>query len=197
MREELDVQTLFQTNYIQTTETHSYHHNIFLDSDIDDPQMYRDFISILFNAGEDDIVNIFINSNGGHLSTTLSIVEGLKYTRAHVTAILIGACHSAASIITMYCHEVIVMESAHSMIHTASFGYSGNTGNIKAHTVFNVDMIEKLLHETYEGFLTKDELIKIKDGVEIWLDADGIRQRMVSRLKYLKSQQKKTKKVEE
>ena len=183
-------------DYINTVERTYHHHDVFLDDDIAEPAQYRELLSLLFNAGEEDTINIFINSNGGHLDTALAVVEGLKSTAAQVTAVLIGACHSAASIITMYCHQVAVLDNAYSMIHTASFGAHGSTGNVKAHTEFTVRQVEKLLNDTYDGFLTKEELARVKSGVELWFDADEIRQRMESRTKFLLAKVRKTSKAE-
>lgn len=183
-------------NYINTSEVTSHHHDVFIDSEIEEPENYRELISLLFNAGENDTIHFFINSGGGNLDTALAIVEGLKNTNAHVTAFIMGACHSAASIISMYCHGVVVLDNAYSMVHTASFGSSGNTSNVKAHTEFTVKMVEKLLNETYEGFLNKDELANVKKGVELWFDADEIRTRMASRVKYMEAKFKKEAKKE-
>lgn len=178
-------------DYINVQERTARHFDVFLDSNIEEPCEYRELLSILFGASEDDTVNIFINSNGGHLDTALAIVEGLKSTPAHVTAVIIGACHSAASIISMYCHEVAVLDNAYSMVHTASYGTAGNTGNVKAHTEFTTRQVEKLLNDTYEGFLTKEELTKVKQGVELWFDADEIRERMTKRVAFLSQKIKK------
>ena len=180
--------------YISVVDKNVRHFDVFLDGEIEAPNEYRELLSILFNAGEDDTINIFINSPGGHLDTALAIAEGLKNTNAHVVAVLIGACHSAASIISMYCHEVAVLDNAYSMVHTASFGAHGSTGNVKAHTEFTVKQVEKLLNDTYEGFLNKDELSKVKSGVELWFDADDIRKRMEHRIKFLTQKVKKLQK---
>ena len=180
-------------DYISTCERTFRHHDVFLDGEITDPPSYRELISLLFNADANDTIIFFINSGGGNMDSALAIIEALKHTPAIVTAIIVGACHSAASIISMYCDDVIVTESAYSMIHTASFGSSGNTGNVKAHTEFTVRQVEKLLNETYEGFLTKDELAKVKTGVEIWFDSEELRSRINNRVKYLKSKDKKKK----
>jgi len=180
-----------QDNYIATTPTTVHHYDVFIDSEITGPEDYRDLITILFNAEEGTTVNIFINSEGGHLDTAIAVIEGLKNTQAHVVAVLIGACHSAASFIAMYCHEVAVLDNAYSMVHTATFGSVGFTGNVKAHTDFTVRMVEKLINDTYEGFLTKDELSKVKSGVEMWFDADEIRERMRSRIKHIQALEKK------
>jgi ATP-dependent protease ClpP protease subunit len=179
------------SNYINTLKFERSHHDIFLDDDIEEPSNYRELISLLFNASDDDSFNIFINSGGGHLTTALAIIEGLKNTQATVHAVLVGECHSAASLITMYCHEVVVLDSAHMMIHTASYGTAGNTGNVKAYTDFTTKQVESLLHSSYEGFLSKDEIIKIKLGVELWFSAEDIRSRMENRCKILNARAKK------
>jgi ATP-dependent Clp protease, protease subunit len=185
------LQALKNTQYISATPQTFTHYDVFIDDEVSEPADYRELIATLFNAGEGDSVAIYINSPGGNLDSALAIIEGLKNTQARVTGIIIGACHSAASLISMYCHEVAVMDNAYSLVHTASFGSSGNTNNVKSHTEFTVKMVEKLLNETYEGFLSKEELAKVKQGVELWFDADEIRKRFESRVKHLQALSKK------
>lgn len=174
-------------DFIRTVTQEVKRHDVFLDTDISEPPNYRDLISLLFNAGENDSINIFINSQGGHLNSALAIIEGIKHSNSNVTGIIMGECYSAASMIALNCHNVVVLDSANMMIHTASFGTAGNTGNVKAYTDFTVKEIEKLLVSTYEHFLTKDEIDKIKTGVEIWLSADDIKKRLETRSKYVES----------
>lgn len=191
------LQALKNTQYISATPQTYTHYDVFIDDEVGDPPEYRELIATLFNAGQDDTVAIYINSPGGNLDSALAIIEGLKNTQARVTGVIIGACHSAASLISMYCHEIAVMDNAYSLVHTASFGSSGNTNNVKSHTEFTVKMVEKLLNETYEGFLSKDELIKVKQGVELWFDADEIRKRFESRVRHLNAiSKKKNKEIE-
>jgi ATP-dependent protease ClpP protease subunit len=177
--------------YITVNEHTLKQYDVFLDGYIDEPQYYRELLSILFNTCEDDHINIYINSSGGELDTAMSIIEGIKHSRAKVTALLIGACHSAASIISMYCPNVIVLDSAYSMIHTASFGSQGMAGNVKSHAIFTVEQIEKLLLDSYDGFLSKEEILKVKSGVELWFDADEIKKRMKNRIKCLEKKFKR------
>lgn len=178
---------LREFDFIRTVTQETKRHDVFLDTDISEPPNYRDLISLLFNADENDSINIFINSQGGQLNSALAIIEGIKHSNANVTGIIMGECYSAASIIALNCHNVVVLDSANMMIHTASFGTAGNTGNVKAYTDFTVKEIEKLLVSTYEHFLTKDEIDKIKTGVEIWLSSDDIKKRLETRTKYVES----------
>lgn len=181
-------------NYINVIDKSAKHYDIFIDENISSPGDYREFLSILFNAAEDDSINIFFNCNGGDLDTALSIVEGLKNTQAFTTGIILGACHSAASIMVLYCNNIIVTDNAYMLVHTASFGSSGNTGNVKAHTEFTIKQVEKLLDVTYEGFLSKEELGNVKKGVDLWLTAEEITNRVQKRHKVIKSKHAKLKK---
>ena len=174
-------------NSITSTNTT---HEVFIDSDIEEPSKYRELISLLINAPASDKIHLMINSPGGNLDTACAIINGIMVSQAEVTAFLMGACHSAASMITMYCHNVHVFDTAYIMIHTGSFGSSGNTTTIKAHTDFTINQIEKLLDDAYEGFLNKDELQQVKNGIEIWFEASDIRERLKTRFDVLEAKRK-------
>jgi len=188
------MQVLREFPYITTTERTAKHSDVFLDGDIDEPSDYRELIAILFNAMEYDTVNIFINSPGGNLDTALSIIEGIRNSPAYVSAFLIGACHSAASMIALTCDQLIITDSANMLVHSASFGSAGTTGNVKSHTDFVVKQTNKLLDHIYEGFLSKEEIEDVKLGVELWLDAGEIKKRIQKRLELMESRAKKVNK---
>lgn len=182
---------LLNNVHINTIETVLRTHEVFLDSTIDEPNKYRELISLLVNAGENDKIHLFINSNGGHLDTAGAIISGILSSRAEVTAFLMGATHSAASLISMYCHAVHVYDTAYMMIHTASFGSSGNTPTVKAHTDFTIKQCEKLMIDAYDGFLTPKELEKVLNGLELWFNAEEIKPRLKKRFEAVQLQDKK------
>lgn len=185
-----ELQNIFgQKPYITSTEFKSTHYDVYLDEEIGEAENYRELVATLFNAGENDSVALYINNPGGHLTTALAIIEGIKNTAATVRGVVVCECHSAASLITMYCHEIVVLDSANMMIHTANFGSVGSTGNVKAHTDFTVKQVETLLDDAYAGFLHKDELVKVKAGVELWFDSTQIRERIGARIKHLEAHQ--------
>jgi len=182
---------LLNNVHINTIECTTRIHEVFLDGEIEEPARYRELISLLVNAGENDKIHLFINSNGGHLDTAGAIISGILSSQAEVTAFLMGATHSAASLISMYCHAVHVYDTAYMMIHTASFGSSGNTPTVKAHTDFTIKQCEKLMEDAYEGFLTSDEIKKVLNGIEIWFNADEIKPRLKKRFAAVELQMKK------
>ena len=177
--------------HINTIESVYRTHEVFIDSEIEEPSKYRELISVLINAGPNDKIHLYINSNGGHLDTAGAIISGILSSQAEVTAFLMGACHSAASLISMYCHAVHVYDTAYMMIHTASFGSSGNTPTVKAHTDFTIKQCEKLMKDAYEGFLTTEELKKVLNGIELWFNAEEIKPRLKKRFAAVELQMKK------
>lgn len=180
---EMDIPTMNRTN-LRTTKQEMFSHNYSFDEDIGEPSKYRDLINALYMSGENDDFNFLINSCGGRLSSALAIIEAIRASQATVRGIITGECHSAASMIALNCDEVFVTDSAHMMIHTASYGTGGSTGNVKMHTDFSTDFINKFLDKTYSGFLSKDELEDVKKGVDLWFDAAQIRKRLIARAEY-------------
>jgi len=166
-------------------------HEVFLDMDIEDPHKYRNLISLLINAQANDRIHLYINSNGGNLDTAIAIINAMLVCQAEITGFIMGACHSAASIITMYCHNVHVFETAYMMIHTASFGNFGNTTTVKTQTDFTVEQVEKLLDDAYKGFLDNKEMKEVKQGIELWYDSEEIRRRLKKRVTALDALEKK------
>lgn len=189
----IDIQELLEggqedtPSFIKTTKQEMVSHQVFLDSDIGEPAQYRDLINLLYVCSDLTEFNIFVNSSGGQLNSASAIIEAIKACDGKVRAIITGECHSAASMIALNCHEIIVCDSAHALIHTASYGTGGSAGNVKAHTDFSTKYINKLIDTTYTGFLSASEIEEIKKGVEIWLDADEIRARLTNRMEYLKA----------
>lgn len=182
---------LINNVHINTITSTQCTHEVFLDAEIEEPSKYRELVSVLVNAGPNDKVHLYINSPGGHLDTAAAIVSGILSCQAEVTAFIMGACHSAASLITMYCHAVHVYDTAYMMVHTASFGSSGNTPTVKAHTDFTIKQCEKLMKDAYEGFLTAEELKKVLNGIELWFNAEEIKPRLKKRFAAVELQMKK------
>ena len=174
-----------QNDFIKATKVEANQYEVFLDEDIGEPSEYRELISLLFNASELDSFSFYINTPGGQLNTTMAIIEGIKHCQAEVTGVLMGETHSGGSMIAMYCHNLAVLDSAEMMVHHASFGSYGSAGNVKTHSAFTVKRVEEIIEDAYEGFLTPEEIVEVKKGVELWFNAPEIRERMERRVELL------------
>ncbi len=177
----MNIDHMPSSGMIKTQKQDLLVHQVFLDEDIGEPSKYRELISSLYGASEIDTFNIFINSGGGSAASALAITEAIIASQATVRAILNGDCHSAASIIALSCHEIVVTDSATMLIHTASFGAGGNTHNIKGYVDFTSKQVNKTLDKFYKDFLSEHEMIEAKKGVDLWIDSDSIIERLDAR----------------
>ena len=125
-----------QGSYIKSNRQEMFSHMVSFDKEIGEPHLYRDLIHLLYMADDNVEFNLLLNSPGGNLSAAMAIIEAIKNTEAMVRAVIIHECHSAASIIALNCHEIVVTDTAHMMIHTASYGSCGNTHGIQRHVDF-------------------------------------------------------------
>ena len=188
-----------QKGLIRTISQQMHTHLVFIDDDIREPSNYRDVIHCLATCGENDSVNLLVNSSGGRTDSIWQIIEAMKGCRGDVSVTVIGAAYSAASMLACMAPECYIADSAEFMLHTAHYGSIGTVPNVKGQTDFATRQINKLLDQAYKGFLTDKELEELKNGKEYWFDAEEAGKRMVKRYKYLANAQlpPKPKKVKE
>lgn len=175
----------YSSSFIKTTRQDMFTHNVPFDKSIGEPHMYRELINLLYTADENAEFNFLVNSPGGNLSAAMAIIEAMKVSQANIRAIITGECHSAASMITLNCREIIVTDSAHMLVHTGSYGTGGNSHMVQSHVDFSTKMINKILASTYSGFLTESELHDVERGIEYWFDSDDIKERIEARKAFL------------
>ena len=173
---------------VRSRQMHNF--SVHINEEIKSPEYYSKIFDLLLDAGENDMVSFFICSPGGRIDGLNVLLEGIRMTDAHTVAVLLGDTHSAASILALNCDEVVVTDSAESLVHSCRFGASGKAADIAAQTAHTLKITEKLARETYSGFLSQVELQQMLDGKEFYFDADQIRERLVKRIKYLEAKNK-------
>jgi ATP-dependent protease ClpP protease subunit len=166
--------------------------SVHINEEIKSPDYYSRIFDLLLDAGDNDVVHFFICSPGGRVDGLNVLLEGIRMTEAHTVAVLLGEAHSAASILALNCREVIVTDSAESLIHSCRFGASGKAADIAAQTAHTLKTTERLARETYSGFLTDEELNQMLAGKEWYFDADQIRERLQRRADFLEQQENPT-----
>jgi ATP-dependent protease ClpP protease subunit len=187
--EELMMMIPEQKGLIRTITQQINTHLVFIDDDITSPSNYRDVIHCLATCGENDSVNLLVNSSGGRTDSIWQIIEAMKGCRGDISVTVIGAAYSAASMLACMAPECYIADSAEFMLHTAHYGSIGTVPNVKGQTDFATRQINKLLDQAYKGFLTDKELEELKNGKEFWFDSDEAIRRMGKRYKYLESLQ--------
>lgn len=154
---------------------------VHIDRGFKDASYYSKVFDMMLSASELDTVDFFISSPGGDLQGLNVLMEGIKLTDANVRAVIVGECHSAASIFAMHCHDVIVCDSASMLVHNIRTGFGGKMADLAAYTAFSEKISKKLINDAYKHFLSAAEIQEVLNGRELWLDADQIRERFTSR----------------
>jgi ATP-dependent protease ClpP protease subunit len=143
-------------------------------------------VEAITNATEND--TIFIHTRGcpgGSMDTLLVFANLLMNTPAKTVAVIEGYNASAATMLPLLCQFHEVTPYAGFMCHTAQSGEWGAVGNVERAAVFNAQRCHEFLEDIYEGFLTKEEIQKLKDGSELYLNTEAIQERLEKRKKIM------------
>lgn len=154
-----------------------------LDEAVIEAKYYRGVVSMLMEATEDDNVVFLINSPGGRYSGLVALLEALKMSDATTCAVIVGECHSAASIFALHCDQVFVSDNAEMLCHQISYSAGGKGSDILSHVQHVAKISEKLLRSTYEHFLSEKEIDEMLSGREVYLDSEDIKQRLDCKVK--------------
>lgn len=151
---------------------------IFIDESIREPKYYRGVIHKLQTLSERDVVILHIDSPGGYLDGAMALIDAMENTQAKTIAVISGMAASAASIIALRADEVVVSHNARMLVHPARYGYVGKMVDVRDHVKFNDRYISKIFEDSYEGFLSPDEITQCIDGKELYMDSEEILERL-------------------
>jgi hypothetical protein len=102
-------------------------------------------------------------------------------TEAHIITELTGEACSAMAIIFLAGDEFRVSDDAVLMNHGASYGVYGTQQQVYDNVVASQKQLTKLAKKYYEGFLTPEEIERLLEGKEYWMDAEEVIQRLENR----------------
>ena len=165
-------------------------HNFYLYGEVTDQiSEYVDMITVMDLAEEPDQINIYINTPGGSLETTISIIHAMMRTNAHITCHADGQVASAGTLIFFAGHSFAVYPFAHAMFHDGSTIIGGKfSENLKA-AVATSSMIKKICMEIYTPFFSKKEVKQILKGGDVYLSSKQLHDRVVSGLEILQKRE--------
>lgn len=98
---------------------------VYLTDYISYPSEYNKMCYVLDTAKPGDVVTIHINNGGGSIDSAFQIINSMKNSKAHIIGKLSGTVASASTVISLYCHELIVADFTSFMIHNYSGGVVG------------------------------------------------------------------------
>lgn len=154
---------------------------------IGDPEDHAEQIEVLRHANEGDLFVCTISScPGGSYSGLLALKNAIETTEAHTVAIMEGDNGSAATILPLFFDECHITPHTTFMCHSASFGVSrASAVNVEANATFHAKQVKRFLRESYKHLLTDEEIQRILDGYELYMDEFEIEERLERRAQLL------------
>lgn len=147
--------------------------------DFDDAKSFDEVVALLANATEDDEITWNIVSRGGYITSLEMLLGWKEMCQAKQIHVLTSEAASAATAFFLSpADQYLVFDTASFMIHESNYGSGGTASNVRRHTEHVDKKNDKFIRNTYKDFLDESEIEDVLKGVEIYLDADAIRERL-------------------
>lgn len=156
---------------------------LYLCGEIKAAEEYVDWFQLFRAAGENDIIYIRINSEGGDLFSAMQMVRAIQESQATIVCSVEGICMSAATLIFLSADRFELSDHTMFMFHNYSSGTIGKGGEMYDQITHFRSWSEKLFTSFYKDFLTSDEIKSMLDNKDIWLDAEEVAKRLEHRAK--------------
>ncbi len=161
-----------------------------IDEGIMSPSYYRNVTQAVRDAGEGDVIRFIVNSPGGRLDGLMSLLSNMLKTDAVTEAHIDGFVDSAASMLSMHCDNIYVSPYASMLVHHVAYGIGMNkAADIHQHVTYFNAYSEQFFRDTYQHFLTDEEIQKCLDGYQLYLNAEQIVERLQNKFNILQAQQ--------
>lgn len=155
---------------------------IYLTEEISVPSEYNKACLTLESAVEGDKITIKINNGGGAVSSAFQIIDAMKRSKAHIRVEISGYACSAATIISMFAHELYVADFTSFMVHNYSTGMVGKGHELKAYQEHTDRELNAAFRTIYRGFLSDKEMSSVIAGTDIWMGKDEVLTRWSNKL---------------
>ncbi|SDX41889.1 head maturation protease, ClpP-related [Eubacterium barkeri] len=128
----------------------------------EDDMAPKEIIDALRPIDDASAVDIYFNSPGGDCWGGMAIANELERKKCKKTAHIDGVCASIASVIAMYCDEIIMPKNAQLMIHkpTVSGWLNANADGLRK----MADRMDATQNQIVDAYMRK--AIKGKDEIE-------------------------------
>lgn len=153
---------------------------LYVYDEIGPPVDYVEMVHTLRYAPKGQDIVIHINSPGGSLNSCLSIINAMGASEADITTVVDGEASSAGAMIWLAGHQkAIASPHVSVMVHGASVGFNpAKTSDINNSNKATDKIIEGLLDDLADGFLTDEEREDIRKGVDVYLVGSEIIERL-------------------
>lgn len=171
-------------------------HHFYITGPIGEADEYIDLIDCLYSGKPGDTVFIHLNTPGGHLDTTMQILNAIQSAECDVFGIADGPVCSAGTLILFACPNIGIQDYSYLMLHDGSEGVIGKVNENLKQAQFTAKLLEKICNKVYYPFFSKKEIATILDGKDMWLTAEEVNERIIKAAEQLQEKDKNEEKVQ-
>ena len=168
--------------YAEITPAHKAY-RLFIDDFMEFERGLHEIYNILWNAGENDTLELRINSNGGMVNEGGQFHSIIKNKfNGRTTTVLDNKGYSMGALLFSAGDKRVVTERADLMYHDYSTGMGGKAGEVQARNEHSQKFIRKYFREVVldNGFLSKKEFKQMLVGQDYWMDAKELCKRGIA-----------------
>lgn len=156
------------------------------DDGVNGTSSHLDQLEAILDATQNDVIEVYcLGCGGGSADSIIMLLNALAQSPAHTVTILEGHNASAASMPMMVTDEVRIGMYSSVMFHNVAGGVIGNMTNTAEAAKFYEQNYNRFFADLYNGFFSEEELSSIRQGREIYLDAENIQERLDKRREIL------------
>ena len=155
-------------------------YRMFVDDFMELEKGLHEIYNELWDAGENDRLELRINSNGGMVNEGGQFYSIIKNKfNGRTTTILDNKGYSMGALTFLFGDERVVTERADLMLHDYAGGVAGKGGEIQARNEHTQKFIRKFFKEILldTGFLSKKEFDNMLIGQDYWMDVEELCER--------------------
>ena len=155
--------------------------NLYLCGEIKAAEEYVEWFQLFRAAGENDIIYIRINSEGGDLFAALQLVRAIQESNATIICSVEGICMSAATLVFLSADRFELSDHTMFMFHNYSGGTIGKGGEMYDNIMYERKWSDKFMRSVYDKFLTDAEIKSMLENKDIWMEPEEVFERLNKR----------------
>jgi len=165
--------------------------HLYISADIEEPHNYYPVYDLFRSAEPHQLIEVFINCNGGSACALTQILASMDDCEAHIRGRIECDCSSAATFNFRNCDSWHLSSYSKFMIHSDSSGMWGKRHEAIAQFEFSRNWLDSFLSQAYTPFLTAKEIQEMLSGKDFYFDAQEIGVRLQKVVKEREKIQKK------
>lgn len=162
-------------------QVHTTSYDVFMQEEIKSLKHFVNLFDVLIKARENDVVNLHMNCNGGHISTGLQLIHHMRSSQATVVVHAEGPLYSMAPLVALAADELKIADHVFFMFHDYRGGFGGAGHEVTQHVLAYNTFVKKVLDDICGKFLSAGEIKLILGGTDIYVHADDIQKRLANK----------------